>query len=775
MKKAKAVLDNIKKTKKDLLKEPESDSIKSFSLKGKESSPQNSNQFHKKIFESVNDCLIITDFNGKIIEANPAACETYGYTYDEFLCLDAAQLTHPDYHEVLNSFIDSLQRKGSFHGETVDIRKDGSLINTDVRGSIIEFSGKPHMLAVIRDITERKKAEKALVESEEKYRSLSESSNDSILVITKNRKIDYINNYGIKLFYSNSNKIIGKSIDHIFSSVTSDTYKQTLNAVLLAGNPNTVIHKYESPRGSLYLQTTITPIKNTLGEVEKVLSISRDITELKKAEYELIKEKTFSESVLKSLPGIFYLFDMEGKFIKWNKTLEIFSGFTKKEIAGKSPLDFIAEDDHYKVEQAIKNVFIEGEASVEAKFITKQGIKKQFLFTGQSFDIFGKPHLLGVGINITDRKEAEEKIKSSEQKFRILSDAALSGVFIFQDFKFSYVNPSLANILGYTPEEIINKFGPMDFTLPDDYSKSQKYIESLFEGKYSNLPLTFRGMKKNGDIIHCEVRARVIPINSKPSVIGTLIDVTERKIAEEKLLKNEQELKRILNDLERSNKELEQFAYVASHDLQEPLRMIASYTQLLEKRYEEKLDEDARDFMHYAVDGANRMQRLIIDLLEYSRISTKGKPFKLNNTGLILNQAVTNLQRKIEKYNVLISNDELPFIECDNGQITRVFQNLIDNSIKFRSNGNPRIHVSSKEENGHYLFSVKDDGIGIDSKYKDKIFVIFQRLHSQAKYPGTGIGLAICQRIITRHGGNIWFNSENGKGTSFYFTINKQG
>jgi signal transduction histidine kinase len=224
--------------------------------------------------------------------------------------------------------------------------------------------------------------------------------------------------------------------------------------------------------------------------------------------------------------------------------------------------------------------------------------------------------------------------------------------------------------------------------------------------------------------------------------------------------------------LERSNQELEQFAYVASHDLQEPLRMVSSYTQLLERRYKDKLDQDANDFIEYAVDGANRMQKLINDLLDYSRISSRGKEFTDIDTSQILSQTVLNLQERINETTASITNDDLPGVKADESQILRVFQNLIQNALKFNKKSEvPKIHISCKKKNDFYEFAIRDNGIGMDMQYHDRVFTIFQRLHSKEEYPGTGIGLSICKRIIERHGGKIWFDSKENDGTTFYFTL----
>jgi signal transduction histidine kinase len=241
-------------------------------------------------------------------------------------------------------------------------------------------------------------------------------------------------------------------------------------------------------------------------------------------------------------------------------------------------------------------------------------------------------------------------------------------------------------------------------------------------------------------------------------------EVVERK-------KAQQQIKRALLDLQRSNRDLEQFAYVASHDLQEPLRMVASYTELLAQRYEDQLDDKAQSYITYAVDGAMRMQRLINDLLTYSRVNTQGRPLEPTDLHVVLGEALRNLASAIQESRAIVTNDDLPSVRVDPVQLQQVFQNLIGNAIKFRGKVFPHIHVSAREEGGEWLFSVKDNGIGINAKHADKLFVIFQRLHTKEEYPGTGIGLAVCKRIVERHGGRIWFESEPGKGSTFHFTL----
>ncbi len=243
-------------------------------------------------------------------------------------------------------------------------------------------------------------------------------------------------------------------------------------------------------------------------------------------------------------------------------------------------------------------------------------------------------------------------------------------------------------------------------------------------------------------------------------------EITERKQAEEVLAQKAEELAR-------SNAELEQFAYVASHDLQEPLRKIKSFTELFKMRFKGKIDEKADTYIYYIVEGAARMQGLIKDLLSYSRVSTRAEPFKMTNFDYVLKSAISDCKIAIKESDAEITYDKLPTVAADESQLIRVLQNLIGNAIKFRGEDTPRIHISAEEGHHEWTFSVQDNGIGIETQYYDRIFEIFKRLHGKEEHPGSGIGLSICRRIMERHGGRIWVESEPGKGSTFKFALPK--
>jgi len=273
------------------------------------------------------------------------------------------------------------------------------------------------------------------------------------------------------------------------------------------------------------------------------------------------------------------------------------------------------------------------------------------------------------------------------------------------------------------------------------------------------------GRRKNGSEFPIEIM--LSPLESAEGILVTaaIRDIATRKTAEAHLLHK-------VEELNRSNEELGQFAYIASHDLQEPLRMVASYTQLLSRRYKGKLDSDADEFISFAVDGASRMQRLIQDLLTYSRVGTKDSDLLDTSCEEVLQQAIINLRGAIEESGALVTHDPLPAVVADEMQLVQLFQNLVGNAIKYQGPGVPRVHISAAmNRENKWMFSVKDNGLGIDPQYFERIFGMFQRLHKREEFAGTGIGLAICKKIVERHGGTISVESQPGQGSTFRFAL----
>lgn len=368
--------------------------------------------------------------------------------------------------------------------------------------------------------------------------------------------------------------------------------------------------------------------------------------------------------------------------------------------------------------------------------------------------------------DITERKKAEKELRETSNYLEKLFNYANAPIVVWDpSFRITRFNHAFEHLTGYTASEVIGK--ELNMLFPEaSRDESLNKIERTLSGEHwesVEIPI----LRKDGDVRIALWNSANIYAEDGRTLLATIAqgqDITERKQAEAKL-------KQSIAELERSNAELEQFAYVASHDLQEPLRMVSSYTQLLARRYRDKLDADADDFIAYAVDGSNRMQMLINDLLAYSRVSMRGKPFEPTDCEAILSQICVNLQAAIEDSDAVITHDPLPTVVADVSQLAQLLQNLIGNAVKFRGEEPLHVHVSAEQKGNEWVFSVRDNGIGIDPEYADRIFIVFQRLHNRGEYSGTGIGLAICKKIVERHGGRIWVESQSGKGSTFYFTI----
>lgn len=361
-----------------------------------------------------------------------------------------------------------------------------------------------------------------------------------------------------------------------------------------------------------------------------------------------------------------------------------------------------------------------------------------------------------------------EKLKKSDRRFRATFEQAAVGIAHHSPTgEWLDVNQKFCEILGYSKQELVGKTF-QDFTYYEDAGKNLGLTQQVLEGTLSNYSLEKRYVHKDGRIIWVNKTVSLVrdSAGNPEYFIAVVEDISARKEMEESL-------KNTISALNSSNKELERFAYIASHDLQEPLRMIGSYTQLLAKRYKGRLDQDADEFINYAVEGANRMKQLINDLLTFSRFSLPGNAFEWVNLEAVYSAAVSNLHSQIMSSSAVISHEQLPTVPGDFNQLVQLFQNLLSNAIKFRGAKAPEINICCEEKENDWLFSVQDNGIGIESKYAERIFIVFQRLHTQAQFPGTGIGLAISHKVVHRHGGRIWVESEPGHGSTFYFTISK--
>ena len=407
---------------------------------------------------------------------------------------------------------------------------------------------------------------------------------------------------------------------------------------------------------------------------------------------------------------------------------------------------------------------------IEFRAVWPDGSVHWLLCRGRTFHEGSGAQKIEITIDITERKRLDEARRESERRFRLITET-IDDVFWISDpelRKILYVSPAYERIWGRPTDQVYED--PSSFLAaihPDDGAKVYAGLARMKSGVA--FELEFRIVRPDGTVAW--IWEQAFPVRDATGklecYIGIAQDITERKAMEEAIRVHSEKLAR-------SNEELERFAYVASHDLQEPLRMVTSFTQLLANRYSGRLDETADRYIHYAVDGAKRMQQLIADLLAYSRVESKELDLRQIDCGAVVSAALRNLQVAIEESGASIDTGPLPALWADQGQLTQVFQNLLANAIKFRKVEEcPRIHISSVDSDGEWTISVQDNGIGIEPQHAERVFRMFQRLHTRDEYPGTGIGLAVCRKVVERLGGKLWVESEPGAGSTFRFTIPK--
>ncbi len=484
--------------------------------------------------------------------------------------------------------------------------------------------------------------------------------------------------------------------------------------------------------------------------------LQQEISDRKQAEDELHRKQKELADFIENAPTGMHWVGPDGEILWANQAELDLLGYTTEEYIGYPINDFHA--DQCTISDILKRLTNnETLRDYEAQLRCKDGSIRHVLIDSNVLWEDSKfIHTRCFTRDISDRKQAEAVMR----ELNAALENAVEGISrLDRQGRYINVNKAYAQMVGCQPSDLIGKdWKPTVY--PEDLDKLLvAYQQMLTDGK---VEVEARGVRKDGSIFYKQL-VMISAYDEQKQFTGhhcLMKDISDRKQAEEELI--------------RSNAELEQFAYIASHDLQEPLRMVTSYLQLLERRYKNKLDAKADEFIAYAVDGASRMQTLINDLLTYSRVGTRGQPFGIANTSGILNNVLANLKVAIKESGAVVTYDDLPNLIGDASQLSQLFQNLIGNAIKFRGEPLPQIHIGVESNDGKWLFSVRDNGIGIDPQYRDRIFLIFQRLHNRTKYSGTGIGLAICKKIVERHGGHLWVEPSPIQGSTFYFTIDNK-
>lgn len=519
-------------------------------------------------------------------------------------------------------------------------------------------------------------------------------------------------------------------------------------------------------------------VVSVAGKPYKLQGLMVDITRAKEISAELNDQIALNESLIQNLPGALFLFSLEGKLLLWNSHLEHISGYNPEEIRDMSPEDFFHPKFKKSIQKAIKKVEEKKSVEIVLEIQSKSDKTIPIHFSASLIQYHGNPAILGIGQDISELMESKRLSAENFERYQLATKATNDAIW---DYDFTrnttYFGEGFFQLFGYKPSELsLTKL--LEIIHPEDKDRVMADI-SGFMSKKSNLTnwlIELRILKKNGTYAYVSCKSFLIRNDEGliTRTVGSIQDITNQKELERSLRSLNDKLENHIHELALSNQELQRFAYVASHDLQEPLRMISSFMELLENKYGKLLDKKAHQYIHFAKNGAMQMQKIILDLLEHSKIGNTDERKVTFSSDKLLKQIQLYLKKPIREKHATILFQDLPEITSYKTAVFQIFLNLISNSIKYsKPEVPPVIKISSKESADFWEFSVEDNGIGIDPEYWEKVFIMFQRLHPNGDSDGTGIGLAIVKKAVEFLGGQISLESKLGEGSKFTFTIRK--
>ncbi|MDS0476922.1 PAS domain S-box protein [Natrinema sp. 1APR25-10V2] len=607
-----------------------------------------------------------------------------------------------------------------------------------------------------KDITALKEREQQLeqrkTELETELNEILGRISDAFYAIDDEWRFTHLNEQAADIMQQSREELLGRNVWDVFPEATEGVYWEELQTAMETQEPVS-FNVYEEELDA-WFEFNVYPSESGLSVY------FRDVTDRVEHEQELAKYETIVETIDDGI----YVKDEDGYFTMVNEAYAELTGYTREELVGAHASLVV---DEATIEQSQERLAAPdeqiGTPTMEAEIQTAEGNRVPAEGTFATLQTGDTQEEIGVVRDITDRKRREQALREREhrlKRYKEYTDKILDAIddvfyLLDEDGDLQRWNESLSAVTGFSSTEI-ESMHALEFFGEADQETIAAAIEDGFTTGQTQVEADVR--TKDGEHIPYEFVASTLEDPDGNMVLaGIGRDITDRREYE--------------RQLEESNERLEQFAYAASHDLQEPLRMITSYLQLIENRYADELDEDAEEFIEFAVDGADRMQEMIEGLLQYSRVETQGDPFEPVDLDKVLEDTLENLQMAIEESSAEITVDALPEVHGDHSQLQQVFQNLISNAIEYSGDEPPQIHIDAEQYGSEYIIAVHDKGIGIDPEEQDRIFQVFQRLHSHEEHPGTGIGLALCQRIVERHGGEIWVDSEPGEGTTFSFTL----
>jgi PAS domain S-box-containing protein len=708
--------------------------------------------------------------DGRFQRVNESLCRITGCTREELLGSDYLAPTHPDDRAQSASL-----RLAMLAGETPGgvimeryVRKDGQTVWVRTTVALArDAAGEPlTFITLIEDISERKRSVDALRRSEEWLRSAQAAAGVGIWEWDSESGRTRASEQQFRLYGLEPGEEFPTGDAFLERIHPEDRQRLADELELTAAGKALFQSRFRVIRqgdGVRWLAAQGQMFFDRAGKPTRFIGATVDMTDR-------IRAETAFEKFFNLCSSPLAITDFDGRFQRINPAVTAISGFTFEEMQQGTFLDRIHPDDRAPVAERLGALVGTGTSwGGEVRILAKDGSYVWLVLTLAA--VKDENLIYSSAFDITKRKRAEEALRKSEKRFKLIAETIDEVFWIaeLETHRTIYVSPAFEHVWGRTQQEVCQD--PECF-LESIYPDDRETLISAMKTVKNGLPFDteYRIRRPDGSIAWIWGHGYPVPEEAGSPILytGVAQDITVRK-------RMEDELKQHAEKLARSNSELERFAYVASHDLQEPLRMVASFTQLLGKRYSGKLDETADRYIHYAVDGAQRMQVLISDLLAYSRVNSKELDLRATDCETVVRAAMRNLEAAIQESGASVQWDPLPTLVADPAQLGHLFQNIFGNAIKFRRKQEaPRINISATDKGTEWLFSVRDNGIGIEPHQVERIFQIFQRLHGRAEYAGTGIGLAICKKVVERHGGRIWVESEPGAGSDFRFTLAKR-
>jgi len=737
---------------------------------------------YRGLLEAAPDAMVVVDQSGGIVLLNVQAEKQFGYRRHELLGQKVTNIIPVGFAERLiaddlRSTEDALAQQIGTGIELIGLRKDGGEFPIEIMLSPLVSAEGTLVTAAIRNISLRKAGEQHLAQLQGKYRGLLEAAPDAMVVVNQSGDIVLLNLQAEKQFGYRRDELLGQKVTNIIpvgfaERLIADDLRSAEDASAQQIETGIELIGRRKDGDEFPIEIMLSPLDSAEGTL--VTAAIRNISVRKTAEMHLAQMEGKYRGLLEAAPDAMVVVNQGGEIVLLNVQAEKQFGYRRDELLGQRvtniiPVGFaerLIADDLRSTEDALAQQIGTG---IELIGLRKDGGEFPIEIMLSPLESAEGTLVTAAVRDISVRKAAETNLSQMEGRYRGLLEAAPDAmVVVNQGGKIVLLNVQAEKQFGYRRDELLGQkvtnIIPVGFAerlIADDMrSAEDASAQQIGTG------IELIAQRKDGSEFPIELM--LSPLRNAEGILVTaaIRDISVRKKAAVVLLQK-------VEELHRSNEELGQFAYIASHDLQEPLRMVASYTQLLSRRYKGKLDSDADEFIAFAVDGASRMQRLIQDLLAYSRVGTKGKDLAETSSDAALQQAIINLRGAIEERGAMITHDDpLPVVLADEMQLVQLFQNLIGNAIKYHRSGVPQVHVSVVRNGAKkWNFAVKDNGLGIDPQYFERIFGMFQRLHKRDEFAGTGIGLAICKKIVERHGGNITVESQPGLGSTFGFSL----